>query len=127
MHHDPATTERITNQQVDLFVAKKIRERRIALGFTQQALATRIKVTYQQAQKYERGTNRVTAGRLFEIARVLDVPISHFYDGIKQDGGAEDSDKPKRGHFDLLRNFSRIENTEHQDALRKLCRSLAEV
>ncbi|WP_282604361.1 helix-turn-helix domain-containing protein [Pelagibius sp. Alg239-R121] len=114
-----------TNQQVDKYVASKIRERRIALGFTQQMLAKRIKVTYQQAQKYERGTNRVTAGRLFEIARVLGVSISYFYEGIEQ-GVESDAASPKRHHMDLVRNFSRIENAKHQNALRQLCRSLAE-
>lgn len=116
----------LTNQQVDKFVANKIRERRIALGFTQQMLAKRIKVTYQQAQKYERGTNRVTAGRLFEIARVLGVPVSYFYEGIEQGGNETDATAPKRHHMDLVRNFSRIDNVKHQNALRQLCRSLAE-
>lgn len=116
----------LTNQQVDKFVANKIRERRIALGFTQQMLAKRIRVTYQQAQKYERGTNRVTAGRLFEIARVLGVTVSYFYEGIEQAGAEADVTAPKRHHMDLVRNFSRIDNVKHQNALRQLCRSLAE-
>lgn len=114
-----------SNQQVDKYVANRIRERRIALGFTQQMLAQRIKVTYQQAQKYERGTNRVTAGRLFEIARVMGVPISYFYEGIDQGIDADESG-PKRHHMDLVRNFSRIENAKHQLALRQLCRTLAD-
>ena len=125
MYQDPQALA-LTNQQVDKFVAGKIRERRIALGFTQQMLAKRIKVTYQQAQKYERGTNRVTAGRLFEIARVLGVPVSYFYEGIEDGGSESDATTPKRHHMDLVRNFSRIENVKHQNALRQLCRSLAE-
>src|SRR5215208_6446639 len=56
---------------IDDHVGARIRERRIMLGLTQQQLAELIGVTYQQAHKYERGINRVSAGRLFEIARVL--------------------------------------------------------
>ena len=58
---------------IDDHVGARIRERRIMLGLTQQQLAEMIGVTYQQAHKYERGINRVSAGRLFEIARVLGV------------------------------------------------------
>ena len=67
---------------IDDHVGARIRERRIMLGLTQQQLAEMIGVTYQQAHKYERGINRVSAGRLFEIARALSAPISYFYEGI---------------------------------------------
>ena len=56
------------------------------LGLTQQQLAEMIGVTYQQAHKYERGINRVSAGRLFEIARALSAPITYFYEGVGQEG-----------------------------------------
>jgi len=72
---------------IDDHVGARIRERRIMLGLTQQQLAEMIGVTYQQAHKYERGINRVSAGRLFEIARALSAPISYFYEGIGQEGG----------------------------------------
>src|SRR5690242_21960643 len=58
-------------QDTDRYVGARIRERRIMLGLTQQQLADLIGVTYQQAHKYERGINRVSAGRLFEVAQVL--------------------------------------------------------
>src|SRR5438445_7441087 len=63
---------------IDDHVGARIRERRIMLGLTQQQLAEMIGVTYQQAHKYERGINRVSAGRLFEIARALSAPITYF-------------------------------------------------
>ena len=63
---------------IDDHVGGRIRERRIMLGLTQQQLAEMIGVTYQQAHKYERGINRVSAGRLFEIARALSAPITIF-------------------------------------------------
>src|ERR1700724_1462426 len=74
-------------QDVDRHVGARVRERRIMLGFTQQQLADLIGVTYQQAHKYERGINRVSAGRLFEIARVLSVPVSYFFDGLDSQSG----------------------------------------
>src|SRR5580692_3255062 len=79
------TTSR--TQDIDRHVGARIRERRIMLGLTQQQIADLIGVTYQQAHKYERGINRISAGRLFEIARVLTVPIAYLFEGIE---GAED-------------------------------------
>ena len=55
------------------------------LGLTQQQLADLIGVTYQQAHKYERGINRVSAGRLFEVAQVLGVPVSYFFDELEKE------------------------------------------
>ena len=68
-------------QDIDRHVGGRVRERRIMLGLTQQQLADLIGVTYQQAHKYERAINRISAGRLFEIAQVLGVPVSYFLPG----------------------------------------------
>src|SRR5207253_6079429 len=73
-------------QDIDRHVGARIRERRIMLGLTQQQLADLIGVTYQQAHKYERGINRVSAGRLYEIAQVLSVPIGYFFEGLDEYG-----------------------------------------
>ncbi len=67
---------------VDVHVGARIRQRRFLLGMTQQALASRLGVTFQQVQKYEVGANRVSASRLWEIARLLDVPIGFFFEGF---------------------------------------------
>src|SRR5450432_3927692 len=67
---------------IDDHVGARIRERRIMLGLTLQQLAELIGVTYQQAHKYERGINRVSAGRLFEIGRVLNVPVAYLFEGL---------------------------------------------
>src|SRR6202000_2721329 len=74
-------------QDIDRHVGARVRERRIMLGFTQQQLADQIGVTYQQAHKYERGINRISAGRLFEIAHVLSVSINYFFEGIEANDG----------------------------------------
>lgn len=67
---------------VDVHVGQRIRERRILLGWTQAQVAEMLGVTYQQAHKYETGVNRVSAGRLYEIAQGLQVPIKYFYEGM---------------------------------------------
>jgi transcriptional regulator with XRE-family HTH domain len=66
-------------KKIDQRVAHRIRERRLRLGMTQQRLAEMIGVAFQQAHKYERGLSRVSAGRLFHIATVLDAPITYFF------------------------------------------------
>src|SRR5271163_2431875 len=109
---------------IDDFVGGRIRERRIMLGLTQQQLAEMIGVTYQQAHKYERGINRISAGRLFEIAHVLSVPINYFFEGL--DGEASRSASPReRMCLELARNFAQIPNERHQEALSQLARVLA--
>jgi transcriptional regulator with XRE-family HTH domain len=59
-----------------------MRERRVMLGLTQQQMAELIGVTYQQAHKYEKGINRVAAGRLYSIARALGVEVGYFYEAV---------------------------------------------
>ena len=112
------------SQDVDRHVGARVRERRIMLGFTQQQLADLIGVTYQQAHKYERAINRVSAGRLFEIAHVLSVPVSYFFDGLQQDGDRAASPR-ERMCLELARNFAQIPNERHQEALSQLARVLA--
>src|SRR6266581_6072744 len=111
-------------QDVDRHVGARIRERRIMLGLTQQQLADLIGVTYQQAHKYERGINCVLAGRLFEVAQVLSVPVSHFFDGLEQEGERGVSPR-ERMCLELARNFAHIPNERHQEALSQLARALA--
>jgi transcriptional regulator with XRE-family HTH domain len=109
---------------IDGHVGARIRERRIMLGLTQQQLAEMIGVTYQQAHKYERGINRVSAGRLFEIARVLNTSISYFYEGIGQEGPRQVAPR-QRMLLEIARNFAEIRNEKHQEAMSQLARALA--
>jgi transcriptional regulator with XRE-family HTH domain len=111
--------------EIDDYVGQRIRERRIMLGLTQQQLAEMIGVTYQQAHKYERGINRVSAGRLFEIARVLSVPIGYFYEGIGEAGPRQVSQR-ERMMLEIARNFAEIHNERHQEAVSNLARALAQ-
>lgn len=67
---------------VDVHVGKRIRHRRWMVGMTQQQLAEKVGIKFQQIQKYETGMNRVSASRLWDISEALEVPVSFFFDGI---------------------------------------------
>ncbi|WP_212525408.1 helix-turn-helix transcriptional regulator [Actibacterium sp. MT2.3-13A] len=69
---------------VDVHVGKRIRHRRWMVGMTQQQLAERVGIKFQQIQKYETGMNRVSASRLWDIADALEVPVSFFFEGLDQ-------------------------------------------
>ncbi len=94
------------------------------LGFSQQQMADLIGVTYQQAHKYERGINRISAGRLHEIAQVLGVSVGFFFEGL-EDRDGHDLTTRQRMCLELARNFCRINNERHQEALSQLARVLA--
>jgi len=72
---------------VDSHVGKRIRHRRWMVGMTQQGLAEHVGIKFQQIQKYETGMNRVSASRLWDIARALEVPVAFFFEGL--DGGID--------------------------------------
>ena len=76
---------------IDLHVGKRLRRRRRLLGLTQHDLAVEVGVRFQQIQKYECGANRITASRLYNLARALNVSVQYFFDGIST---AEDAGKP---------------------------------
>lgn len=70
---------------IDLHLGKRLRRRRRLLGLTQQQLALAVGIRFQQIQKYECGANRISAARLFQLAKALETPISYFYDGVDDD------------------------------------------
>lgn len=92
---------------VDVHVGKRIRHRRWMVGMTQQQLAERVGIKFQQIQKYETGMNRVSASRLWDIANALEVPISFFFEGLDQKSAAE---QPETGvPADLLTDKEALE------------------
>jgi transcriptional regulator with XRE-family HTH domain len=114
---------------VDRYVSLRIRQRRIMLGLTQQQMAELIGVTYQQAHKYETGINRISAGRLYQIARALGVEISYFFEDVEPGGGAARSQElmpQQRMLLELARNFAAIKSRKHQEALCHLARVLSD-
>ncbi len=112
-------------QDIDRYVGARMRERRIMLGLTQQQMAELIGVTYQQAHKYEKGINRIAAGRLYTIAQALGVDVGWFFEGLE----SEQRFKPtpqQRMLLELARNFVAMPNRKYQDAICALARALAE-
>lgn len=79
-----ANSRRAANP-VDLHVGGRMRARRVELGMSQEKLAEALGLTFQQVQKYERGQNRISASRLFDVARVLDVPVAYFFEAMGGD------------------------------------------
>ena len=74
---------RKSNSELDTYIGARLRMRRLMLGMSQEALGEKLSLTFQQIQKYEKGTNRVSASRLYELAQALDVPVQYFFDGIR--------------------------------------------
>ena len=121
---------RSRTSHIDHFVSLRIRQRRIMLGLTQQQMAQVIGVTYQQAHKYETGVNRISAGRLHQIAQALGVDIGYFFEdvepGTKNPQTAAELMPQQRMLLELARNFTHLTNKKHQEALSNLARVLAE-
>ncbi|HEY0267540.1 MAG TPA: helix-turn-helix transcriptional regulator, partial [Rhizomicrobium sp.] len=67
---------------IDIQVGNRVRIRRMLIGMSQERLGDLLGLTFQQVQKYEKGVNRIGAGRLFEVSRILNVPVDFFYEGV---------------------------------------------
>lgn len=108
---------------IDVHVGARVRLRRTLLGMSQEKLGEALGLTFQQVQKYERGVNRIGASRLFDLSRVLDVPISFFFDdmpdalgggrGLMRGGDlpaelGEDDTLHRRETLELVRAYYRI-------------------
>jgi transcriptional regulator with XRE-family HTH domain len=110
---------------IDLRVGQRIRQRRIMLGLTQQDVADHLGITYQQAHKYERALNRVSAGRLYQFARVLQADPSEFFAPTETTIPIAPADRD-RMLVALGRNFRRIADDQIQTCLAQLTRAIAD-
>lgn len=117
-----------TPNPIDIHVGQRIRGRRKMLNISQERLADDLHLTFQQVQKYERGANRVSASKLWQIAGVLDVAVSYFFEGLAR-GAAAAGEAGERvdlmdqlaatdGGFELARNFVDMEAGRRQSLLR---------
>jgi transcriptional regulator with XRE-family HTH domain len=82
---------------IDIHVGSRVRLRRTLLGMSQEKLGEAIGLTFQQVQKYERGANRIGASRLYDLSRVLDVPVSFFFDDVRPAGDDPDARHSEAG------------------------------
>ena len=120
-----------TPNPVDLHVGARIRMRRKILGVSQERLADDLGLTFQQVQKYERGANRVSASKLWEIARALNTGVGYFYEGLGE--GEATSSRASAQDFmlsseglELMAAFPRIEKTSLRRKLVDLVRAVAD-
>ena len=107
---------------VDTHVGQRLRERRMVAGFTQEQVADSLGVTPQQLQKYETGANRISASRLYQVARVLNVAILSFFEGLE---GLREQDEHEiaRSEFndpDTLRFVQAVQKIRHHQRRRRL-------
>jgi len=128
---------------IDAHVGSRVRLRRTLLGMSQEKLGDALGLTFQQVQKYERGVNRIGASRLFDLARVLDVPISFFFDDMpdalgnptrsgsrafgfaESQDGFEDDTLHRRETLELVRAYYRITDPSVRKRVFDLIKSLA--
>lgn len=132
---------------VDVHVGARLRLRRNLLGMSQEQLGKACGLTFQQIQKYERGTNRMGSSRLFQFAKLLDVSISYFFDDVRTEratiqpsaGFAEKEQSPldgiaqgesellyRRETLELIRAYYRIHDPKTRRKVYELVKSMAE-
>ena len=135
---------RVTNNNaVDVHVGKRVRLRRTLLGMSQEQLGASLNITFQQVQKYERGANRISASRLWDISQILDVQISYFFDDMTDDtmrssprrvslGENIDFDHDnvrdpmaRRETLELVRTYYSIESSKVRKRISEMVKSLA--
>lgn len=127
---------------VDVHVGSRVRLRRTMLGMSQEKLGKAISLTFQQVQKYERGANRIGASRLYELSKVLDVPVSFFFDdmaeevvdsggtavvGLAEGNGGDFEYDPmaKRETLELVRSYYKITDSKVRKRVFELAKALA--
>ncbi len=135
---------RVTNNNaVDVHVGKRVRLRRTLLGMSQEQLGASLNITFQQVQKYERGANRISASRLWDISQILDVQISYFFGDMTDDTMRSSPRSVSRGeniHFDndnardpmarretleLVRTYYSIKSLKVRKRISEMVKSLA--
>ncbi len=138
----------LSNEQlkaIDVAVGAQVRLRRILLGLSQEAVSKVIGLTFQQLQKYEHGTNRISASRLYQLSLILHVPVSYFFETVDIEGGAEAAQEifetasgtigdidgvpsdlmKKRKTVELVRAFYAIEDDRQRNAALNLLKTLS--
>jgi transcriptional regulator with XRE-family HTH domain len=118
---------------VDVHVGARVRTRRLLIGMNQETLARALGLTFQQVQKYEGGANRVSASRLSQIADILGVPISYFFNDLEPDGGepsqrdAESRERLQRPEtIELIRSYYAISDPEIRRQFLEMVKTVAQ-
>ncbi len=117
---------------VDVRVGNRLRLRRTALGISQEELGRKLDLTFQQIQKFEAGSNRISASYLFEIAKALRVPVSYFFEDADQPDHLAKLSKPLQKFImsgeglALWRSFSRLKDDKLRQRVLDLVKAMAE-
>ncbi|ESQ79487.1 helix-turn-helix domain-containing protein [Asticcacaulis sp. YBE204] len=137
LQNTPVSFDDKAPNPVDIHVGARVRMRRKFLGLSQEALADRIGLTFQQVQKYERGTNRISSSKLYEISRVLKAPVAYYFEGFagSEAEGFSESHSEQAVHaflmsgegIELAEAFPRIKSAQQRRRILELVRSLAEI
>lgn len=125
---------------IDVHVGARVRLRRTLLGMSQEKLGEALGLTFQQVQKYERGANRIGASRLFDLSRVLDVPVSYFFEDMTEEVESasprymvratedppevEDNLMSQRETLELVRAYYRISDADVRRSVYDLAKAL---
>jgi transcriptional regulator with XRE-family HTH domain len=122
-----------TPNPIDIYVGSRLKQRRTALGISQEKLAEALEITFQQVQKYEKGINRMGASRLYQLSHILEVPITYFFDCY----GGEDSyvlqEEQSSGYGknasadfmkDLTTAINKVKNEETRQKILELIKTL---
>lgn len=128
-----------TPDPVDVHVGQRLKVRRSLLGLSQERLGKSIDLTFQQIQKYEQGMNRISAGRLYQFSKILQVPVSYFFDNFQgartaaaglsdneQSNFIDDSVMNDKETLELVRTFTSIKDPEVRKNALRLLKSIAE-
>ncbi len=123
---------------IDVHVGSRVRLRRTLLGMSQEKLGDALGLTFQQIQKYERGANRIGASRLYKIAKILNVPVSYFYEELPEDvesanrGLSDIAPEPfevdqlnKRETLELVRAYYRVRDARVRKRIFELIKAIA--
>lgn len=132
----------MTKHDIDGYVGKRLKQRRTIMGLSQEAVAKAVGITFQQVQKYEKGSNAMNARRLYEFARFMNVPVAYFFEGIDQsvpshnvtNGLAEaaatefdhENKASDRESLEMMKSFKRIKEPVVRKRLADLLRAVAE-
>jgi transcriptional regulator with XRE-family HTH domain len=129
----PGSVGRVNNarelapaHEIDVCVGQRLRARRTALGISQGRLGQQLGLTFSQVQKYEKGTNRIGAGRLYHLAAILGVPVHYFFEGLDEPKLRTHQPVAAAGAAEIQDLFDRISDENARRALLSLASSMVD-
>lgn len=132
----------MTKHNIDGHVGKRLKQRRTVMGLSQEAVAKAVGITFQQVQKYEKGSNSMNSGRLFEFSRFMNVPVAYFFEGMEQSAASHnvttgfsenaatafdhENLASDRESLEMMKSFKRIKEPVVRKRLADLLRAIAD-